>query len=247
MSRSFSYMSVQTCNVENGPITITNGHLTCHSISDQPVSKVIIMGSKHLGAEPAISITSSNVTIELQDVNIKADAPFTSDHSNITLISSGTNRVQATQSGQAGIGCDGHSNITFMAVDSGSLTVQIVDDAAAIGTTAPGLCDRLQFTNSTYRTTSEMTAIGIGAGFAGASDTTVNKIVIEGGQYTLATARGTAIGAGPVGVLYVSSVRNITVLGGNITTTSQQGTAIEASYAYGGRNDLNCQLCIDNT
>jgi hypothetical protein len=239
-------MSVQTCRVENGTVTITDGHLTCHPINDQPVSKVIITGRKDFAGEPAISITNSNVTVELQVVNINAETPFTSDRSNITLILSGTNRVQAGQPGQAGIGCGGYSNITFMAVNSGSLAVKTFDDAAAIGTATSGLCDRLRFINGTYTTTSMTRATGIGAGSGGTSDAIVNEIVIEGGQYVLATARGAAIGPGFAGSSLASGVRSITILGAAITVTSQLGTAIGAGYAaYGGRSEVGMILIVD--
>jgi hypothetical protein len=104
------------------------------------------------------------VTVQLEDVSVTADSPFSSDSASATIVLDGLNSLVSTSYVSAGVGCSDAGNLTIEAIGSGSLV-------ARGGTSAPGVgpgyslsCSFVRINGGSVTAVAGSSGAGIGTG-----------------------------------------------------------------------------------
>jgi hypothetical protein len=180
-----------------------------------------------------ISISGSTVDIELQNTSISGANPFVIDNSIVSIRSVGSNSISGQSSG---IQCSGYSNVTFLSSNTNNLNLSVAGGPGGSAIGASGTtCGQLLFLNGTYEIRGSENGTGIGAAGQGSY---VQEIRISGGDFTIDTDSGTAIGSGRINGGY-STVDTISITGGELLVDSLHGTGIGSGSTYGGVSSVN--------
>jgi hypothetical protein len=237
-------MSAAECNVSSGDVTIADGALKCNNDDKGSVKHVTIRGAS---SSSIISVSDSNVVIELSWVTTTSTSYFSVSRSNATIILDGANWIQPTK-GQGPVECSGSSSLTFWSWSSdGSLTARSHTSFAAIGSGPSQICDSLIFVNGSY----VAEALGSdcpGIGSPMASGSIVNTISIYDGNVSAAGCEHAAgIGSGRTGN-GMDGVGCICIHNGNITATGgySDGPGIGSGSAVEGNSSRVDSIFIYN-
>jgi hypothetical protein len=226
------------CNITEESVAISNNLLSCKgqnttlSLNEQ----VRIVGSTSVNS---ISVRDSSVTIELLLVTIESQLPFTSIHSNVTVVQSGRNELLASGLSQSGIDCSEFTSYVFLTSSAESSLIASGDGGGSgIGSGINGTCDSLRFINGSY-TASGGTGIGSASSMV-FDNSRVGHIWIESGTFIATGSNGgSGIGSG-ASTGGASHVGGISILDGNIAaTTAAGGTALGSGSASGGTSKVD--------
>jgi hypothetical protein len=203
------------CDVALGNIEVSGNLVTCNQQDPTPSEYISISGT---ATANSVSITSSNIVIELLNATISNTAPFVSQSSTVSVIFSGTNILTASRG--SGIECAQGSNVTFSGSFNGVINAHGSSSYPGIGPSGNEFCQSLVILNGTYSVPSS-TGGGAGIGSAGVTTTTMTSrlgnLTILGGSIIASTHTAAALGSGDTSYGH-SIVDDLAILGGSITS-----------------------------
>jgi hypothetical protein len=234
--------------MDQGGISISNNFLSCGSQSLQIGinGRVMITGSTTTNS---ISITDSNIILQLSSVIIESSSPFLSLHSNTTFIQSGSSRFVASGSSASGIGCTELSSLIFLALSGDSLLTALGGlSGCGIGPGLNRLCTSIHFLNGTYIARAGYEGgTGIGSGRGALNGTSsVGSVSIQNGNFTATGYYSSGIGSAIGESNSNSSVGHISIQNGTFHAVGVYGAGIGAGSGYSGGKSSVGSISIQN-
>jgi hypothetical protein len=105
-------MSDLVCDIGQQDVVISDNRVTCAGVSDTPAKFVGVFGAT---TRHNLSVTGSDVVLELRGVSIVSDSPVSLVGSTVQVVYMGSNSV--TSNSSLGVLCGGRSNISFFGGD----------------------------------------------------------------------------------------------------------------------------------
>jgi hypothetical protein len=211
------------CDISKGDIQIGPDAIQCNSIDLDNSTHVIVIGAS---STHRISILNYQVTLELSNITITSDHPFIINDSNVTIIFTESNTIQA-RSGSA-VACNSSSIELLSKSSTAVLTATAVGDSAAVGAGIALQCNSLTIRNGTYLIRSDA---GSGIGTSGGVNSSMGTITVIDGVFSIETGAGAGIGTGSGS----SSVHSILINNGTYSIASAKAAAIGTSQTHSSR------------